>query len=114
VLIGSNDLPRPVGAVIADIRESVVALKGAGIRPVVGAILPRKKIAADYIRRYNVELRKMAEEEKVAFVDWFEAMYRADVDGLGDDWSTGLDGTHPNAVGAKRMAEQVDMGLFKE
>lgn len=112
VLIGSNDLARPIGPVVADIRESVTELKRAGIRPVVGAILPRKRIAPDYIRRYNIALKQMAEEEQVAFVDWFDAMLHPDADGLAAEWSNHGDGTHPSSLGAKRMADQVDPALF--
>jgi len=114
VLIGSNDLPRAVGPVVSDVRESVVALKQAAIRPIVGAIIPRKGISPDYIRNYNQALKKMAEEESVSFVDWFDALLRPDVDGLGPDWSAGGDGTHPNEIGAQKMAEQVDPALFTE
>lgn len=114
ILIGSNDLPRSATAVASDVREAVVELKQAGIRPVLGAIIPRKKVPPYQIRAFNSALKKMAEEEKVPFVDWFDALLRPDVDGLGEDWSAGGDGTHPNDIGAQKMAEQIDPALFKE
>lgn len=107
VLGGTNDLiaGRTDTQIIASLQTIIDGLRGAGIRPVVGTILPRAGLTATqskYLVRVNAWLRTYAPTVGAILVDWYGAL--ADSAGAPVTNALASDGIHPTVRGAVLMA----------
>lgn len=120
IMAGTNDISSNTGpstdtAIVNNIRAMIDIAKANKIRVVLASITPSNAFIArpgtDPSRRIvavNRELRKLAEESQVTFVDYFPAL--ADNAG-GLIAELGNDGLHPNQDGYAKMRPLTDEAI---
>lgn len=110
IFAGTNDLGwgRTPAEITADIEAMVLAAQAAGVRPLVGEILPRRSWQG--IPETNRALHEMCGRHRVGVLAW----YAATKDPATDEQRPGFapDGCHPGAVGAAAMIKALDLELF--
>jgi len=108
LLEGTNDiaLHAQTADIIKGLRDMVREAKNRGVKPVLGAILPRVGSACkgggasvDEIPNVNALLHAMADSEGAVFVDLYQE--------FGSNFAQyiGIDGLHPNDAGYHKIAD---------
>jgi lysophospholipase L1-like esterase len=106
VLAGTNDVfaNRTEAQIRADLTSIIEGLITAGIRPIVGTILPRTGLTGaqnTVLVKVNDWLRRYCPTVGAILIDWYGALS----DSVGAPKANALyDGTHPSIVGAVYMA----------
>ena len=95
--------------IVGNLRKVVKACRSRQIDVIVASILPVSSIPwrpdldpRDRIDGTNILIRKMCEEQNVAFLDYHSTMTTTD-SRLADELTT--DGLHLNALGYERLSE---------
>ena len=103
VALGGNDLLQGVdpGRVKANLRAIIQHLKGRGVRVVLAGVRAPALLGAAYARRFNAIYPDLAREQGVFYApDFFTGV-------IGVSRYMQRDGIHPNADGARIIAERL-------
>ncbi|ATC34642.1 arylesterase [Caulobacter vibrioides] len=103
VALGGNDLLQGVdpGRVKANLRAIIQHLKGRGVRVVLAGVRAPALLGAAYARRFNAIYPDLAREQGVFYApDFFTGV-------IGVSRYMQRDGIHPNADGARVIAERL-------
>lgn len=103
VALGGNDLLQGVdpGRVEANLRAIIQHLKGRGVRVVLAGVRAPALLGAAYARRFNAIYPDLAREQGVFYApDFFTGV-------IGVSRYMQRDGIHPNADGARIIAERL-------
>ncbi|HEX6323487.1 MAG TPA: arylesterase [Vicinamibacterales bacterium] len=101
--LGANDGLRgnPVGAMKADLQAIIRQARARGISVLLLGMEAPPNFGPEYTAEFREAFRDLADDEDVAFVPFF-------LDGVAGDPSFNQgDGLHPNAAGARRIADTV-------